>query len=183
MDLFPDEVYVFTPKGQIRRLPRGATPVDFAYSVHTELGNHCVAARIDGHLQALNTPIQNGQTIEIITANHARPNAAWLNFVKTAKARTCIRGLLKNQREGEAIRLGRRLLEKSMRELGIPRSRLKAEAVEAVLKIYNLQDMEDLYASIGLGSRLAPLVARRFLSGHPQQDGQLENLPLAVEGT
>ena len=183
MDLFPDEVYVFTPKGQIRRLPRGATPVDFAYSVHTELGGHCVAARIDGHLQALNTPLQNGQTIEIITANHARPNAAWLNFVKTAKARTCIRGVLKNQREDEAIRLGRRLLEKSMRELGVPRSRLKEDSVESLLKVYNVQDMEDLYASIGLGSRLAPLVARHFLPEQPQQVGHSESLPLAVEGT
>ena len=182
MDLFPDEVYVFTPKGEIRRLPRGATAVDFAYAVHSELGNHCVAARVDEHLQPLNTPLQNGQTVEVITANHARPNAAWLNFVKTAKARTCIRGVLKNQREDEAIRLGRRLLEKSMRELDIPRARLKDEGAEAVLKIYSLQDMEELYASIGLGSRLAPLVARHFISG-PQPVGGSESVPLAVEGT
>jgi RelA/SpoT family (p)ppGpp synthetase len=183
VDLFPDEVYVFTPKGQIRRLPRGATPVDFAYTVHTELGNHCVAARVDQHLQPLNTPLENGQTVEIITANHARPNAAWLNFVKTAKARTCIRQVLKSQREDEAIRLGRRLLEKSMRELGIARGQLKDESAEAVLKVYGLEDMEELYASIGLGSRLAPLVARHFMSDQPQPVGKSESLPLAVEGT
>lgn len=183
VDLFPDEVYVFTPKGQIRRLPRGATPVDFAYAVHTELGNHCVAARVDHHLQPLNTALQNGQTVEIITAKSAQPNAAWLVFVKTAKARTCIRQYLKNQREDEAIRLGRRLLEKSMRELDLPLTRLKDETAESVLKVYGLQDMEDLFASIGIGSRLAPLVARHFMADQPQPVGNRESLPLAVEGT
>jgi RelA/SpoT family (p)ppGpp synthetase len=104
VDLFPDEVYVFTPKGLIRRLPKGASPVDFAYSVHSELGDRCVAARVDGSLEPLNTPLRSGQSVEIITARHARPNAAWLNFVKTAKARTHIRNYLKNQREDEAVR-------------------------------------------------------------------------------
>jgi len=186
VDLFPDEVYVFTPRGHIRRLPRGATPVDLAYSVHTELGDRCVAVRIDQQLEPLNTPLKNGQTVEIITANHARPNAAWLNFVKTAKARHCIRNYLKNQREDEAIRLGRRLLEKSMRELNIPLARLKSDAVLPVLKVYALEDVEDLYLSIGLGQRLAPLVARHFVpagEGAPHQVTATETLPLAVEGT
>ena len=99
MDLFPDEVYVFTPKGQIIRLAKGATCVDFAYAVHTELGDRCVAARIEGHLAPLNSQLQSGQTVEIITAKHARPNAAWLHFLKTAKARSGVRNFLKNQRE------------------------------------------------------------------------------------
>lgn len=186
VDLFPDEVYVFTPKGDIRRLPRGATPVDFAYSVHTELGDHCVAARIDQHLEPLNSPISNGQTIEIITANHARPNATWLNFVKTAKARSCIRHYLKTQREDEAIRLGRRLLEKAMRELKLPMARLKNEQADEVLKLYGLDDVEDLYSSIGLGQRLAPLVARHFLPDATRISGTTatgDASPLAVEGT
>ena len=183
VDLFPDEVYVFTPKGQIRRLPRGATPVDFAYSVHTDLGDKCVAARIDQHLEPLSTPLANGQTVEIITARHAQPNAAWLNFVKSAKARSRIRAFLKNQREDEAIRLGRRLLEKSMRELKIPTSRLKGEAAQSVLAIYELQDMEELLLSIGLGQRLAPLVARHFTPNSIAADGASRSLPLAVEGT
>ena len=183
VDLFPDEVYVFTPKGQIRRLPRGATAVDFAYSVHSELGDHCVAARIDQQLEPLNTPLQNGQTIEIITARHARPNAAWLNYVKTAKARSHIRNFLKNQREDEAIRLGRRLLEIALRELHVPLSKLKDGPIEAVLKAFNLQDMEDLYISIGTGSRLAPLVARHFLPDPGQAVVPGESVPLAVEGT
>ena len=183
VDLFPDEVYVFTPKGDIRRLPRGATPVDFAYAVHSELGDHCVAVRVDQHLEALNTTLKNGQSVDIITAKHARPNAAWLNFVKTARARARIRQYLKSQREDEAIRLGRRLLEKSLRELNIPFKQLKDDAVvSAVLKSYALKDMELLFASIGLGQRLAPLVARHFMpAGASGIVG--ESVPLAVEGT
>jgi GTP diphosphokinase / guanosine-3',5'-bis(diphosphate) 3'-diphosphatase len=190
VDLFPDEVYVFTPKGQIRRLARGATPVDFAYAVHTELGDKCVAARIDQHLEPLNTTLKNGQTVEIITANSARPNAAWLNFVKTAKARHRIRGFLRNQREDEAIRLGRRLLEKSMRELKLPLGKLKDDSMQSVLKVYGLSQPEQLYLSIGLGQRLAPLVARHFTpavqaapDAAPATLAGSEETPLAVEGT
>jgi len=183
VDLFPDEVYVFTPKGHIRQLPRGATAVDFAYSVHSELGDHCVAARIDQQLEPLNTVLKNGTTIEIITARHARPNAAWLNYVKTVKARTHIRNFLKNQREDEAIRLGRRLLEIALRELNVPLTVLKEDATEAVLKVFGLQDIEELYISIGSGSRLAPLVARHFLPDPNQTTTPGESVPLAVEGT
>ncbi len=186
VDLFPDEVYVFTPKGEIRRLSRGATPVDFAYALHTEIGDRCVAARVDQQLEPLNTPLKNGQTVEIITANHARPNAAWLNFVKTAKARHRIRNYLKNQREDEAIRLGRRLLEKSMRELKVPLSALKGEIAAAVLKVYGLSELEPLYLSIGLGQRLAPLVARQFMPAGVTlvaSSGGPDDQPLAVEGT
>jgi RelA/SpoT family (p)ppGpp synthetase len=187
VDLFPDEVYVFTPKGDIRRLSRGATPVDFAYALHTEIGDRCVAARVDQHLEPLNTPLKNGQTVEIITANHARPNAAWLNFVKTAKARHRIRNYLKSQREDEAIRLGRRLLEKSMRELHAPLNLLKGEGAAPVLKIYGLTELEPLFLSIGLGQRLAPLVARHFMPAGvtlaPGAATGADDQPLAVEGT
>ena len=183
VDLFPDEVYVFTPKGHIRQLPRGSTAVDFAYSVHTELGDHCVAVRIDQQLEPLNTILKNGQTIEVITARHARPNAAWLNYVKTVKARQHIRNYLKNQREDEAIRLGRRLLEIALRELNVPLTVLKEESTGAVLKAFGLQDIEDLYVSIGSGSRLAPLVARHFLPDPSAATIPGESVPLAVEGT
>ena len=183
VDLFPDEVYVFTPKGHIRQLPRGSTAVDFAYSVHTELGDHCVAARIDQQLEPLNTVLRNGQTIEIITARHARPNAAWLNYVKTVKARQHIRNFLKNQREDEAVRLGRRLLEIALRELNVPLTVLKEESTGAVLKAFGLADIEDLYVSIGSGSRLAPLVARHFLPDPSAATVPGESVPLAVEGT
>ncbi|TXG98064.1 MAG: bifunctional (p)ppGpp synthetase/guanosine-3',5'-bis(diphosphate) 3'-pyrophosphohydrolase [Nevskiaceae bacterium] len=184
VDLFPDEVYVFTPKGQIRRLPKGATAVDFAYSVHSELGERCVAARVDGALESLNAPLRNGQTVEIITSRHARPNAAWLNFVKTVKARSSIRSYLKEQREDEAIRLGRRLLEIALRDLKVPSSALKDESTLPVLKMLKLKDMEELYAAIGTGERLAPLVARYFLT-EPLAPGaaQADSRPLAIEGT
>ena len=184
VDLFPDEVYVFTPKGDIRQLPKGATPIDFAYSVHSELGDRCVAARIDGSLEPLNTPLRSGQSIEVITARHARPNAAWLHFVKTAKARSHIRNFLKHQREDEAVRLGRRLLEIALRDLKIPVSVLRDEKAEQLLKSFGLQDIEELYAAIGTGERLAPLVARRFLpeSGETTPRSS-EHHTLAIEGT
>jgi len=188
-DLFPDEVFVFTPKGEIRCLPKGATAVDFAYSVHTELGDRTVAARIEGQLEPLNTPLKSGQTVEIITSKHARPNAAWLNYVKSAKARTRIRSYLKDQREDEAIRLGRRLLEISLRDLDIPSKVLAQPAVlTPILKRYNLEEVEDLFASIGTGTRLAPLVARQFLPDSARATGQIIGSSgaigaLAVEGT
>jgi guanosine-3',5'-bis(diphosphate) 3'-pyrophosphohydrolase len=183
VDLFPDEVYVFTPKGQIRRLPKGATPVDFAYAVHSELGERCVAARVDGNLESLSTPLRNGHTVEIITSRHARPNAAWLNFVKTAKARTSIRSFLKNQKEDEAIRLGRRMLEIALRDLKIPANVLKAESAAPVLAALKLKDMDEVYVAIGTGERLAPLVARHFLHESSEFMAPGEGKPLAIEGT
>lgn len=183
VDLFPDEVYVFTPKGKILRLPRGATAVDFAYSVHTELGDRCVAARIDQQLEPLSATLQNGQTVEIITARHAQPNAAWLNFVKTAKARSCIRHYLRNQREDEAVRLGKRLLERALRGLDLSSAALRGEPVARVLALYKLDDLEALYADIGLGRRLAPLVARHFLPDSDSARTAGDGPALAVEGT
>ncbi len=186
VDLFPDEVYVFTPKGEIRRLPRGATPVDFAYAVHSDLGDHCVAARLDGQLEPLNSVLANGQTVEIITARHARPNAAWLNFVKTAKARSAVRNYLRQQHEDEAVRLGRRLLEIALREMSIPANVLKDDdRLAPVLAAHKLADIEDLYAAVGSGQRLAALVARHFLpkdaASDPAESGHAA--PLAIEGT
>jgi GTP diphosphokinase / guanosine-3',5'-bis(diphosphate) 3'-diphosphatase len=185
VDLFPDEVYVFTPRGEIRRLPRGATPVDFAYAVHSDLGDHCVAARLDGALEPLNSTLANGQTVEVITARHARPNAAWLNFVKTAKARSAIRNYLRQQHEDEAVRLGRRLLEIALRELSVPASVLKdASRLEPVLTAHKFADIEELYAAVGSGQRLAPLVARHFLpKGASAPEEKSGAAPLAIEGT
>jgi guanosine-3',5'-bis(diphosphate) 3'-pyrophosphohydrolase len=184
VDLYPDEVYVFTPKGEIRRLPKGATPVDFAYAVHSELGDHCVAARLDGQLEPLNSLLSNGQTVQIITARHARPNAAWLNFVKTAKARSAVRNFLKLQHEDEAVRLGRRLLEIALRELAVPAAVLKDEALLApVLAAQKLNDVEELYAAVGSGQRLAPLVARHFLPKGAENTAEGGATALAIEGT
>ena len=163
VDLFPDKVYVFTPKGEIRRLPRGATCVDFAYAVHTDVGNRCVAAKVDRRLVPLRTPLRNGQTVEVITAKGATPNPSWANFVVTAKARAAIRQYLKNLKRGEAMELGRRLLNQALEEFSLSLRKLPAGAVEAVVKGFGLRSPEELFEKIGLGERIAPFVARRLM--------------------
>lgn len=183
LDLFPDEVYVFTPKGQIMRLARGATPVDFAYAVHTELGNCCVAARVDGAMAPLNTQLESGQTIDVVTAKYARPNAAWLAFLKTAKARNGVRGFLKNQRVDKATRLGERLLERALSDLGLSLKKLTKPDLDHGLEQMGEQSLDALYTEIGLGQRLAPLVARHFLTDDSQYPEPETQKPLAIQGT
>ena len=183
VDLFPDKVYVFTPKGEIRRLPRGATCVDFAYAVHTDVGNRCVAAKVDRRLVPLRTPLRNGQTVEVITAKGATPNPSWANFVVTAKARAAIRHYLKNLKRGEAMELGRRLLNQALEEFSLSLRKLPAGAIESVVKEFGLKSPEELFEKIGLGERIAPFVARRLL---PADAGEgLEGGPgaLAIAGT
>ena len=162
IDLFPDEVYVFTPNGRIMVLPRGATPVDFAYAVHTDVGNQCIAAKIERRLVPLRTPLMNGQTVEIITSPNARPNPAWLDFVVTGKARGNIRHYLKNLKREEAIALGRRLLSKSLSSFSVNIEQLKPRLVEEVLKEFKLETMDDLLEQIALGTRMPLLVAQRL---------------------
>ncbi len=183
LDLYPDEVYVFTPKGKIIRLARGSTPVDFAYAVHTELGNSCVAARIDGALAPLNTQLESGQTVHVITAKHARPNAAWLHFLKTAKARNGVRNYLKNQRADKAARLGHRLLDQALADLGLSLKKLSRATRDRGLFQMGVTSLEDLYTEIGLGKRLAPLVARHFLSDDNLDPSEHCQMPLAIQGT
>jgi (p)ppGpp synthase/HD superfamily hydrolase len=163
LDLFPDKVYVFTPRGEIRRMPRNATAVDFAYSVHTDIGNHCVAAKVDRRLVPLRTPLRNGQTVEIITAKGATPNPAWVNFVVTAKARAAIRHYLKGLKHSEAVELGRRLLTQALSDLSVVLKKVPEERLQGVATEFNLKTPEELFEQIGLGERLAPLVARRLL--------------------
>ena len=163
VDLFPDKVYVFTPRGEILRLPRGATVVDFAYAVHTDIGNRCVAAKIDRRLTPLRTVLRNGQTVQIITAKGATPNPSWVNFVVTAKARSAIRHYLKSLRRGEAIELGKRLLVQALEEFGLKLDAVEPAALRSALTEFALKDTEELYEKVGLGERLAPLVARRLL--------------------
>ncbi|MEY4932580.1 MAG: hypothetical protein RLZZ403_900, partial [Pseudomonadota bacterium] len=163
LDLFPDKVYVFTPKGDIRRLPRNSTAVDFAYDVHTVVGNHCVAAKIDRRLVPLRTPLRNGQTVEIITAKGATPNPAWVNFVVTAKARAAIRHYLKSLKHSEAIELGKRLLNQALSELSLSLKKIADEQLQQVVTDLGLEKPDQLFEQIGLGERLAPLVARRLL--------------------
>jgi RelA/SpoT family (p)ppGpp synthetase len=183
VDLFPDKVYVFTPKGDIRRMPRGATCVDFAYAVHTDVGNRCVAAKVDRRLVPLRTPLRNGQTVEIITAKGATPNPSWINFVVTAKARAAIRQYLKNLKRSEAVDLGRRLLNQALEEFSLSLRKLSAEALDAVVRELGLRSEEELFERIGLGERVAPFIARRLLPAESDavHDGQAG--PLAIAGT
>ena len=183
VDLFPDKVYVFTPKGQILRLPSGATVVDFAYAVHTDIGNRCVAAKVDRRMTPLRTVLRNGQTVEIISAKGARPNPSWVNFVVTAKARTAIRHYLKGLRRAEAIALGSKLLAQALAEFGLELEEVKPEARRSALGELGLKDLDELYEKLGLGERLAPLVARRLLPGVPAGDGKAAPAPLAIAGT
>jgi GTP pyrophosphokinase len=182
VDLVPDEIYIFTPKGDIRRLPKGATPVDFAYSIHSNLGMTTVSVRINGTVEPLHCELQSGQTVEIITAKSARPQPRWLSFVKTVKARAEIRSYLSQQKEDEAVRLGRRLLETALRDLKInPDKALSGDKLAGVLKLYKLEDIEDLLSSIGLGQRLPALVARSFIEADTPIPDNLSGL--ALEGT
>src|SRR6202050_4279386 len=182
VDLFPDKVYVFTPRGAILRLPSGSTVVDFAYAVHTDVGNRCVAAKIDRRLTPLRTVLRNGQTIEIITAKGAMPNPSWVNFVVTAKARSAIRHYLKSLRRSEAIGLGQRLLDQALAEFTLTLKDVSAESMQAALGELGIRDLDELYEKVGLGERLAPLVARRLLPAGPTHDGSGAPLPLAIAG-
>ncbi|HFQ5079411.1 TPA: bifunctional GTP diphosphokinase/guanosine-3',5'-bis pyrophosphate 3'-pyrophosphohydrolase [Vibrio vulnificus] len=160
-DLFPDEIYVFTPKGRIVELPVGATAVDFAYAVHTDVGNTCVGARVDRNPYPLSKALKNGQTIEIISAPGARPNAAWLNYVVTSRARTKIRQVLKTMRREESITLGRRLLNHALGEHSL--TDISPENLNHVLSDLKIQSLDDLLAAIGLGERMSIVIARRLL--------------------
>ncbi len=187
VDLFPDKVYVFTPKGDILRLPRGATCVDFAYAVHTDVGRRCVAAKIDRRLVPLRTALRNGQTVEVITAKGATPNPAWANFVVTAKARASIRGYLKTMKRSEAVDLGRRLVNQALGEFKLNLKNLDAAVIAEAARALGAKDVDDLFEKVGLGERLAPLVARHLLPAdqHPAVPGTDGDAaaPLTIAGT
>ncbi|VAW80553.1 Guanosine-3',5'-bis(diphosphate) 3'-pyrophosphohydrolase / GTP pyrophosphokinase, (p)ppGpp synthetase II [hydrothermal vent metagenome] len=187
MDLFPDAVYVFTPAGDILELPRGATAVDFAYAVHTDIGYTCIAAKIDRRLAPLRTPLLNGQTVEVITATGAHPNPAWLNFVSTAKARSNIRHYLKNLQNDEAAELGQRMLDKALHNINSSLDEIADKQIDTVISDCGFKSRETLYVDIGLGNRMAMLVARRLLpasDGNESQPSTNEHSqPLAIRGT
>ncbi len=194
IDLFPDEIYVFTPKGEILAMPRGSTAVDFAYAIHTDLGNKCVACRINRQLAPLRTPLETGQTVEIVTAPGARPNPSWLTFVVTGKARATIRHYLKNLQIDEAHELGRRMLERELESHGLKVDQIDRELLNHVLGSFKLEDIDHLYSEIGLGNRPAPLVVRMLLPENlePPDDTQARRrakalaqppVPLVIQGT
>lgn len=181
VDLFPDEIYVFTPKGKIMELPLGATAVDFAYAVHTDIGNSCVAVKVDRQLAPLSSVLTTGQTVEIITSLSARPSPTWLNFVVTGKARSGIRHFVKTRRRDESIALGKQLLKKSMNHFSSNVKKIPSAAFEYFLKETQLETLDDLYEEIGSGNRAATLVAQRLIHIAEDKHTLLDTLPQAPE--
>jgi len=186
VDLFPDEVYVFTPNGEIKKLPRGATVIDFAYDVHTDVGNHCLGARVDHRLVPLRTQLRNGNHVEILTSEWSRPNPSWLDHVVTGKARANIRNYLKQQRRGEAVSLGDRMLDKALQSLGSSMAKLDKETRERLIAELKFPSWNELMSEIGLGNRQAALVARQLLpsaKSSKKEEGTVDGGILAITGT
>lgn len=191
IDLFPQEIFVFTPKGKVVKLPRGATVVDFAYAVHTNIGDTCNSARIDKQLVPLQTVLENGVSVEIITTAWSRPNATWLNFVITAKARACIRSYLRHFQQQEAVQLGRRMLENELQDNGLSLAEIPPERIKELLKVMKKQSIEQVYEDIGLGNKMPFLIAKRLtqddaqvaltLNGNHKNKGS--KTPLVIKGT
>jgi len=188
IDLFPEEVYVFTPQGDIMELPLGSTPVDFAYAVHTDIGNACVGCKINRRLAALSQPLVSGQTVEIVTAAGSKPNPAWLDIVVTSRARSQIRHYLKHLRRGESIELGQRLLNKALLSHGSALDQLQQSQIDALLESSGARDFNQLLEEIGLGDRIAQLTAKQLLGlGAEPQANELaissHARPLVIAGT
>lgn len=184
-DLFADAVYVFTPKGSILSLPQGSTPVDFAYTVHTDIGNACIGCKIDRRLAPLNVRLRTGQTIEIITAKGAHPNPAWLTFAVTGKARSNIRHWLKSQQRTESQALGKRLLNGVLSGSNASLEDFTESTLQQIVDDFGIHSLDELYEDVGLGKRMAPLVAQRLLSyRHPSDKQQFKKTGiLVIKGT
>lgn len=189
VDLFPQEVFVFTPQSTIIKLPRGATVIDFAYAVHTDLGNACVSAKIDKQLVPLQTKLENGVTVEVITAPWARPNPLWLNFVITAKARSGIRNYLKHFKQQEAISLGRRLLEKELQAMSFQLDLVDKTRLQILLQSVFRQSLNELLEDIGLGNKMPFLIAKQIVDDdinpaiRPRNNESAPKKPLIIKGT
>ena len=184
IDLVPDEMYVFSPKGRIMELPRGATAVDFAYAVHTDVGNSCVACRINRRLAPLSEPLQSGQTVEILTAKGASPNPSWFNYAVTAKARTNIRHFLKNQTREDSVALGQRLLDRALAGLDSNLETIPEDELQEYLQEHQYESLEQLLEDIARGNRLPAITAQQLL-GEPAEEQQEPDSahPVAIRGT
>ena len=189
VDLFHDEVYVYTPQGDIIKLPRNSTAVDLAYAVHTDVGNTCVAAKIDHSFVPLNTPLYSGQTVEIVTSPMAQPNPAWLNYVVTAKARSNIRHFLKSLQSDEAISQGKRLLYRCLKGLGLRIEDVPKDSVNSFLNECGFTEVSELLEDVGMGNRSPNLVVRRLVPervphGDSEEVREMKSqAPLAIHGT
>ncbi len=167
VDLFPDAVFVLTPRGKIISLPRGATPVDFAYALHTDIGNHIVSAEVNGEAVAINTPLHSGQTINIITDENATPKTSWMEFVRTGRARSEIRNFLRKSNSNDSIKFGEKLLHQAMESLGIRIPEDEDPIWYRLAISAGAKSVDEVFLDVGLGSRLAQVVARRFLIDNP----------------
>ncbi|MCX2973759.1 bifunctional GTP diphosphokinase/guanosine-3',5'-bis pyrophosphate 3'-pyrophosphohydrolase [Halieaceae bacterium IMCC8485] len=184
IDLFPDEIYVFSPKGRIMELPRGATAVDFAYAVHTDVGNSCVACRINRRLAPLSEPLQSGQTVEILTAKGASPNPSWFNYAVTAKARTNIRHFLKNQTREDSVALGQRLLDRALAGLDSNLETIPEDELQEYLQEHQYESLEQLLEDIARGNRLPAITAQQLLGEPAEEQQEPDNAhPVAIRGT
>ncbi len=183
IDLFPDEVYIFTPKGAIMELPRGASAIDFAYAVHTDVGDRCVACRINGELAPLSEPLDSGQTVEIITSPNARPSPAWFNYVITARARTHIRHYLKNQGRDDSASLGQSILEKSLSGFGAQFTAISDTQWHKTLARFSQKNQSELLIAIGTGQLLPQLVAAHLSGNEPALDDVSTVGSMAISGT
>ena len=185
IDLFPDEVYVFSPKGHIMELPKGATAIDFAYTVHSDIGNTCVAAKVNRRLVPLSMPLTNGQTVEIITSPNAHPSPSWINFVVTGKARSNIRNFLKSQLHNESVILGKKLLNQALSELASIYEEVPEETLHALLVDLNYKTADDLLYAIGIGNETPMVIATRLVIA--KESGELEKdthaKPFSIKGT
>jgi len=162
IDLFPDAVYVFTPKSRIMALPRGSTALDFAYSIHSDLGNQCVAVKINNELLPLRTELKSGDIVEVITAPYSKPNPAWLGFVRTGKARSAIRHYLKTMRLNESVQLGERLVDQSLKGYGLALAAVEPEVWDKLVQWTGNKNRQEIFADIGLGRRVAAVMAKRI---------------------
>ncbi|WP_173405432.1 RelA/SpoT family protein [Caballeronia insecticola] len=192
IDLFPDAVYVFTPKSKIMPLPRGATALDFAYSIHSDLGNQCVAVKINNELLPLRTELKSGDIVEVITAPYSKPNPAWLGFVRTGKARSAIRHYLKTMRLNESVQLGERLVDQSLKGYGLALSEVTPEVWEKLVQWTGNKTRQEIFADIGLGRRVAAVMAKRIevlMNGRDDEDHPREHTntntapPVVITGT
>ena len=182
IDLFPDKIYVFTPQGDIIPLRRGSTVIDFAYAVHTDVGNRCIEAEINRELSPLKTILQNGQTVSVITKRGAKPNPDWINFAVTAKARSSIQHYLKNMRKSDAYEMGKKLLNSALDEIGTTLRKIGKKRQNEVLDQLGVKSLKMLYEQIGIGDRLAPLTAR-FLAQDYQKQVTSKQASLEIQGT
>jgi len=186
-DLFPDEVYVFTPKGDIKRLPRGATALDFAYAVHTGVGNRCIGARINSHMVPLHETLNNGDHVDIVTSRSARPLPAWLDYAVTSKARSAIRHVLNRQQDKESFKLGGKLLKLALAKQGYRRMRIPSAHKVTLLQHLRMADWNQLLRDIGFGRRLPTLVAKQLIAETQHNDaprGAVKKpAAMTIEGT